>query len=236
MDWNEIITCISSSDKTYDADKQLATLIVQNDAKAVHYYLKDIGTPIMEYIEHVITKENITGEYYIFLSSPFDTEEERPLWHRVELYKGLNSSLSSYTSKITIRHFCYIVNKEKKIQTKSGGILEYVDYESLLKLKNAAPDSEEEPQIKCVRAAFEMLSERYQNVLRCLIIEKMSAIEAFPILSPFIHPRPKDGMSSEQVKSEWTKKQRQDALSLIKGYALTRLQKNFRQLKNKYYI
>ena len=129
MDWNEIITCINSSDKTYDADKQLATLIVQNDAKAVHYYLKDIGTPIMEYIEHVITKENITGEYYIFLSSPFDTEEERPLWHRVELYKGLNSSLSSYTSKITIRHFCYIVNKEKKIQTKSGGILEYVDYD-----------------------------------------------------------------------------------------------------------
>lgn len=223
-----------NNDTDYFANKELASLIVQNDTKAVHYYLTAIGKPIMEYIERMITKCNITGEYYIFLSSPFDEIEEKPLWHRVELFKGLNSSLSSYTSKITCRHFCKELNKEKKIREKSGEILDYVDYESLLKCDKPSEDIEE-PQIKCVREAFEMLPERYQKVLHYLVIKKMSAIEAFPILSPFINPRPKNGLTSEQVKNEWTKKQRQDALSLIKGYALELLQRNFKKVKKKHY-
>ena len=87
-------------------------------------------------------------------------------------------------------------------------------------------------QMQCVRKAFQMLSERYRLVLHYLVIEKMSALDAFPLLDSYIHPRPKDGLTSDEVKKAWSSKQRQDALSLLKGYALKHLQENFESIKN----
>lgn len=229
MEWNDIKRCLSE-DPEYEVNRVLAKMVVANEPKAVHYYLTDIGIPIMKHIEYSIMHRDITAEYYIFLSSPFDEGEERPLWHRVDLYKGINCLLSSYTSNIACRHFCKLANRERDRRESEGELLEYVDYESLIRCESVT-DDEEGSQTQCVRRAYQMLPERYQCVLRCLVIDKMSALDAFPILSPFIHPRAKDGLSSEEVKAGWSNKQRQDALALLKGYALKYLQRNFDSIK-----
>ena len=228
-DWNEFKKRLKD-DKCYAANRELAGMIVKNEAKAVHYYLTDIGMPIMKNIEFKIMHRDITAEYYIFLSSPFDKKIQKPLWHPVELYKGSNCLLSSYTSSITCRHFYKIANKERLLAQKEDGLLEYVDYESLIMCESVT-DEEDDIQLQYVHKAYEMLSERYRLVLRYLVIEKMSALDAFPLLSSHIHPRAKDGLTSEEVKQRWTNKQRQDALSLLKGYALERLQENFMLIK-----
>lgn len=223
MDWHLI-----KNDPTYEINRLLAHEVVQNNPEAVNFYLKNIGFPIIRHIESSITHYDITAEYYMFLSYPYDTEQERACWHRVELYKGINCLLSTYTSNISCRHFCKEVNKEKKKKAKEGDLLEFVDYESLLRCEET-PDDSDNIQIRCVREAYKMLNERDRMVLQCLIIKNMSALEAFPVLAPFISPRPKEGLTSEEVKMSWTNKQRQDAMSLLKGRALDRLQINFKQ-------
>lgn len=229
-DWNNFKERLNN-DTDYIANKELAKMIVSNETKAVHYYLTEIGLPIMKHIEFSIMHRDITAEYYIFLSSPYDNQEEKPLWHRVDLYKGINCLLSSYTSNIACRHFCKLANKEKRISEKEGDLLEYVDYESLIRCESIS-NEEDNSQMQCVRKAFQMLSERYRLVLHYLVIEKMSALDAFPLLDSYIHPRPKDGLTSDEVKKAWSSKQRQDALSLLKGYALKHLQENFESIKN----
>ena len=229
-DWNNFKERLNN-DTDYIANKELAKMIVSNETKAVHYYLTEIGLPIMKHIEYSIMHRDITAEYYIFLSSPYDNQEEKPLWHRVDLYKGINCLLSSYTSNIACRHFCKLANKEKRISEKEGDLLEYVDYESLIRCESIS-NEEDNSQMQCVRKAFQMLSERYRLVLHYLVIEKMSALDAFPLLDSYIHPRPKDGLTSDEVKKAWSSKQRQDALSLLKGYALKHLQENFESIKN----
>lgn len=229
-DWNNFKERLNN-DTDYIANKELAKMIVSNETKAVHYYLTEIGLPIMKHIEFSIMHRDITAEYYIFLSSPYDNQEEKPLWHRVDLYKGINCLLSSYTSNIACRHFCKLANKEKRISEKEGDLLEYVDYESLIRCESIS-NEEDNSQMQCVRKAFQMLSERYRLVLHYLVIEKMSALDAFPLLDLYIHPRPKDGLTSDEVKKAWSSKQRQDALSLLKGYALKHLQENFESIKN----
>lgn len=230
IDWNDFKKRLIN-DTDYIANKELAKMIVSNETKAVHYYLTEIGLPIMKHIEFSIMHRDITAEYYIFLSSPYDNQEEKPLWHRVDLYKGINCLLSSYTSNIACRHFCKLANKEKRISEKEGDLLEYVDYESLIRCESIS-NEEDNSQMQCVRKAFQMLSERYRLVLHYLVIEKMSALDAFPLLDSYIHPRPKDGLTSDEVKKAWSSKQRQDALSLLKGYALKHLQENFESIKN----
>lgn len=231
-DWNNFKERLNN-DTDYIANKELAKMIVSNETKAVHYYLTEIGLPIMKHIEFSIMHRDITAEYYIFLSSPYDNQEEKPLWHRVDLYKGINCLLSSYTSNIACRHFCKLANKEKRISEKEGDLLEYVDYEFLIRCESIS-NEEDNSQMQCVRKAFQMLSERYRLVLHYLVIEKMSALDAFPLLDSYIHPRPKDGLTSDEVKKAWSSKQRQDALSLLKGYALKHLQENFESIKNNF--
>lgn len=231
MDWNQI-----KNDPNYEINRALAQSVVANDPKAVHFYLTSIGFPIMRYIESAITHYDITAEFYLFLSHPYDDEEEKPHWHRVDLYKGITCSLSTYTSDITSRYFYRKVNQEKKRHKKEEELLEYVDYESLKRCETVPDDNEEAGlQMQYVRQAYGMLNDRDKMVIHCLIIKNMSAMEAFPILSPFMHPRPKDGMTSDEVKKSWTIKQCQDAISLIKGRALDKLQTNFIEIRNQNY-
>lgn len=233
MEWNKIINSLKD-DPDYLANKELARLVVSNDIRAVNYYLDTIGNPIIKHIVQTITKRDITAEYYIFLSSPFDPKTEMAKWHPVSLYKGVCCRLSSYTSTITCRYFCRMVNKENKLKGKSGGLLDFVDYESLLKCEKACIEETDDIQIKCVKDAYSQLNEKDREVLRLLIIEKKTSIEAFPILSQYITPRPKEGRNPEEIKAKWTDKQKQDAISLIKGRALEHLQNKYSELKHKY--
>ena len=57
-----------NNDTNYEANRELAQNIVQNNPKAVHYYLTVIGVPIIKHIENTIMHRDIMAEYYIFFA------------------------------------------------------------------------------------------------------------------------------------------------------------------------
>lgn len=232
INW-ENINAQLKNDSDYGVNKELAQAIVKNHPKAVHYYLTAIGMPIMKHIERTIMHRDIIAEYYMFLSAPFDEVKGEACWHRVDLYQGIDCLLSSYTSNITCRHFYKEAAKETKQAQKENELLDFVDYESLIKCETAE-EKDEGCQTQCVRKAYQMLSEREQAVLHYLIIKNMPALDAYPHLSVYLHPHPLGELSSEEVKEQWTPKQRQNALSLLKGRALKHLQDNYISIKKQY--
>ena len=211
-------------DPDYAANKELANRVVHNNSEAVHYFLTDFSEPIVRHIEYDIMKRDVYGDYYIFISAPIN-EESVPQWKKVSQYKGDNCQLNTYVSCIACRHFCKIAQKEKEENLRNGDMIEYIDYESLLGYDYH--DEEESETSVRMRKAYNNLSEKDREVLRLLLIENMSGIEAFPVLSQYITPKAKDGMTSEQVKESWSTKQRQDAMSLLKGRALDHLKQQF---------
>lgn len=211
-------------DPDYAANKELANRVVQNNSEAVNYFLTDLSEPIVKHIEFDIMKRDVYGDYYIFISAPIN-EESIPQWKKVSQYKGDNCQLNTYVSCIACRHFCKIAQKEKEDNLRNGDMIEYVDYESLLGY-DYHDEEESETSIR-MRKAYNNLSEKDREVLRLLLIENKSGIDAFPALSQYITPKPKEGMTSEQVKESWSTKQRQDAMSLLKGRALDHLKTQF---------
>lgn len=211
-------------DLDYAANKELANRVVHNNSEAVNYFLTDFSEPIVKHIEYDIMKRDVYGDYYIFISAPIN-EESIPQWKKVSQYKGDNCQLNTYVSCIACRHFCKVAQKEKEENLRNDDMIEYVDYESLLGY-DYRDEEESETSIR-MRKAYNNLNEKDREVLRLLLIENVSGIEAFPILSQYITPKPKDGMTSEQVKESWSTKQRQDAMSLLKGRALDHLKQQF---------
>jgi len=98
-------------------------------------------------------------------------------------------------------------------------LLDYRDYESLLKCDQSEEEGDNITHTRMKRA-FSKLKERDQKVLQYLVIDKKAGIDAYPLLEEYIHPQSKDGMTGDEVKKAWTTKQKQDAVSLMKGRAL----------------
>lgn len=226
----EQLTLSLSSDLNYRANYELAQRVVRNDKKAVNYYLGVLSLPIISHIEKNIIHRDILSEFYEFLSNPFNKQLDIPEWHKVALYKGESCRLDSYTSLITTRHFCKLAEKERNRENSECDLIDFVDYQSLLDCANndEAKDLTIGSKLWKARTTFDKLNERDRLVLLYLVIEKRSALEAWPLLEPYIKPRKIGSMTSEEVKSLWTDKQKQDGLSLIKSRAI----KNFIKIYN----
>lgn len=211
------------NDLGMSANMELARRVSENLPDAVDFYISELGKGIVEHISFSIMHRDVFSDYYIFLSSPY-TENNLPMWKKVVGYKGKNNcTLKTYTSNISCRHFCKIAQKEKKEALAHSSMLEYMDYESLLKC-DTDPDDSESKMIRTMRSAFALLNERDKQVLKCLVIDKTSSLDAFYILGEYINPRPRNNMSSSEVKANLSTKQKQDAVSLLKGRALLKLQ------------
>lgn len=220
-----------TDDPEYTANRELARRIVNNYEVVVNYYIGEMSTDIINRINRIMKRDSY-GEYYEFLSSPFNEECKKPEWHKISLYEAIDCKLKTYTSTISCRHFYKIANKEQKIRNSETDLLEYKDYEALL-LCDQSEDESEDITKQWMRNAFKELSERDQLVLKCLVIEKQNSLEAYESLKDLIHPIPKDGMTSEEVKANWSIKRRQDAMSLMKGQALKRLLAKYNEQKKK---
>ena len=227
MEWKNLDKRLRD-DAGYALNRELAAMVVENEPHAVHYYLTVIGQPIVDHITQTITHRDVYSEYYMFLSAPYDEATYTPSWHKVSLYKGEACMLSTYTSHIATRHFCKQALKERKISESESELLEFADYESLLNYDKASADDTDPEVAHRVRRAFEALSERDQQVIRCLVIECMNSLDAFDELSHLIKPRCPEGVTPDEVKAGWTAKQRQDAMSLLKGRAVKHLIAEYR--------
>lgn len=229
MKWVNLLKRLKNDPK-YTANMELAGYVVDNDSRAVNYYLTEMCLPITSVIEHRIMHRNIVGEFYEFISSPFNAETEVPEWHKISLYEGIDCKLSTYTSCIASRHFCKIAKKERILKNSETETFDFVDYETLLRCDKAEVP-EDSPAQKRIKKAFGMLSDRDKQTLRYTVIEKRPSSESFDLIGHFINPRPKDGYTSEQIKSMWNDKRRQDAVSLLKGRALDHLEQLYFSIK-----
>ena len=218
------------NDSSYSTNIELADKVCANEKFAVNFYLSDICMPITSVIERKITHRNIVGEFYEFISAPYDKDTYVPEWHKISLYEGVGCKLSTYTSCIASRHFCKVAKKERKIRQNETEMLDFVDYEALLKC-DMSEEMSDSPTLKRMKKAFSLLSDRDKVTLRCTIIEKKSSLDSFPLIERYINPRPKDGLSSQQIKDMWDDKRRQDAVSLIKGRALDHLEQLYNSIK-----
>lgn len=218
MSWDELKKRLKD-DPEYKANLEIARRIVNNYEAVVNYYIGPMSTKLVEKINKIMGENSYT-DFYLFLSTPFVNTV--PEWHKISLYEAKDCKLQSYTSSITCRHFYKLAKKEKEKRNNEIDLLEYKDYESLLLCDQAENNSESVTQVR-MKKAFTQLSERDKLVLIYLVIKKISAIDAYPMLEDMIHPLAKNGMTSDQVKANWTVKQRQDAISLMKGRALDHL-------------
>lgn len=217
ISWQELKRLLAN-DPEYLANREVARRIVNNFQAVVDYFLGTMSKGTIDSLGRMMGREMST-EYYQFISHPFNEETQKPGWHRIELYDARDCNLTSYSSRISHRHFSKIAKKEKLRANSEEELLEYRDYESLLMCDQPEEDGDNINQTR-MKKAFGKLKERDQKVLQYLVIDKMSGLDAYPLLKDYIHPLPKNGMTSDEVKSLWSTKQKQDAVSLMKGRAL----------------
>lgn len=219
-----------SEDSDYSANKEFANRVVENLPIAVSYYLGPLSQGLLNKINRERGMDSYT-DLYFFLAHPFDAIDGTPKWHKVSLYDARSCSLQSYTSTIALRHFHTVINKERKHKKSNVELLEFCDYQTLLECDLPIDEMDSIDQI-AVKQAFQSLSERDKLVLQYLVIEKRSGVETYSLLQEYIKPEPKNGYTSDEIKQSWSLKQKQDAISLLKGRALKKLLKKFNQLKN----
>ena len=227
------------------ANLELASRVTCNDRRAVKYYWAQIAARIQDYVQRNIMHRDITGEYYQFLSEPFDPAAESPRWRRVSLYKAFhNSTLYTYTNRISIRQYCKIAKREKKMENSESELLEYIDYEALL-LCDRVDEPEADPLLgeawKRVQQAFATLKERDQVVLQCLVMGDMHWQEAFDELRGYLNPSGPDDAWKDWTPEEkqrgidqhWTPEDKQTAMSGLRARAIEHLKSRVEKLKEK---
>ena len=223
-----------------DADRELAERIVANDEKAVSYFLTDFSSSILEYVSirimalpydstHTCLYDEIYGEYYCFISAPI--KKQKPVWHKIQLYRAHNEAcLKTYVNGITCRHFFKIKKKQDAENNFQMDLLDYVDYETLLKCEVSEKDADitQDPRFIQMMKAFNELGEKDQKALLHLVMYKTNYLDAFEDLSPYLNPK-----KGKKDMETWSNEQKQNAMSLLKGRALEHLVKRMDNLKNK---
>lgn len=228
MSWKELKKMLSN-DPDYIANREVARRIVENYQAVVDYFLGPMSKGIVDSLNKMLGRDTLS-EYYVFISHPYNEETQKPGWHKIDLYDARDCNLISYSSRISHRHFSKIAKNEKMKANSEEELLDYRDYESLLQCDQPEEDGDNITHIRMKRA-FRKLKERDQKALQYLVIDKMHGLDAYPLLEEYIHPKPKDGMTSEEVKKVWTSKQKQDAVSLMKGRALDYLLEKYNEEK-----
>lgn len=204
---------------------------------ARNYFLTDYSHNMLKYVAQNIChcrKEDIWGEYFEFISKE-DVDTNTP-YYKLTLFKGgLGASLISYVSVITTRYFVKTEEKRAKDEERNTsidaddslgrkisneGVIENPWFELLLS-DNADEvwRSEREEMYERIEKAMKRLSRRDQLAISIMVMDEVSCLDAFEELEPYLNPR------TNIPTSEWTVKQKRDAMSLAKGYALTHLKR-----------
>jgi len=198
---------------------------------ARNFFLTDYSRPIIASIAADLYHcgyEKIYGEYYEFISK--ENPETKVPFYKLTLFKGKNNSnLKSYTSTITTRYFTNKKKGEDKKKSKTriisidegqriktdvfGG--DVIDNPWFSLLINSETNKDRTLEKK-VNNAFSKLPEREQLAINLMVKDDASGLEAFEDLKCYLNPR-------KQPISEWSNKQKQDAMALLKGRALDHL-------------
>ena len=236
-----------------EEDLAFARLIVANHERAVNYFLGDYSVPILNYVATNILRlksnseygkpyEGILSDYYLFIAAPFHGGEcGKAEWYKITLYKG-DARLYTYVSTITIRYFIKHKAKVAKKEKNVLELLEFVDYESLLKYdkgEGGIDEDELSESLRVLHEAFLSLKERDQIVLRYLVMDNMHWAEAFEALRIYLNPKGPDDQwenwsfeeKQKAIDEHWNAKQKQDAMAGLKKRAIAHIASKFNKLK-----
>lgn len=204
------------------------------------FFLKDFSAPFLKYIATNIVKvepDDILSDYYLFISSA-GGKDLKP-YYKVSLFKRNNDAcLQSYVSTITTRHFVDLQKKEIKKnplahsveipgssssdENSEKHVIDLVWFELLLADNAITFSGNDTKLINRVNTALSKLSYREQLIIKFTVMDDMPLIDAFDELIPYIAPqRPLEAID---------RKDRQTAMSVLKGRALENLRNEFYKL------
>lgn len=205
-------------------------------AQAQNCFLDDFSKPILEYVSLNVYKstyyQEILGEYYEFISK----ENKRIPFYKLTLYNSINNAtLRNYVTTITLRYF--VSTKERR--ERKEGLLISLDESSTLKTEKDGSELIENPWFNLligntgdeeetsfssetyqkIEYVFSKLPERDVKVIKLMVMDNLSGLEAFEELKEELAKTAKIPVTT------WSTKQKQDAMSLSRSRALKHFKK-----------
>lgn len=234
-------------------DFEFARRVVERMEPESEFFFGEFSIPFLQSIAvsvvHANSYRDILGFYYDFVSAPLTEDEngiEVPYFKVLRSYDGRHGAhLFSYLMSITRREAISVYCKPKRGDLVVGRSRPFDFERAFLKKINCENEeaflsaeneeigweilnaffyedveSEEEHLIRIqkIKKAFGWLQEKDQLVLQYLVIDEMSGLKAFDLLMSYLQPK-KAGMVEF-----WSKKKKQDTMSLWKTRALAHLE------------
>ena len=164
-------------------------------------------------IYHCESEKQLWGEFYEFLS--------KDNWAVLRNWKNRNgATLYTYLAYCTTNYFIHKRLIEKKEQEQFLVPSSQITYEQLA----GFTEDEEEIRPYPVWEAFNMLSQRDQAILRALVIDGCSALEAAPVIWKYI--------KNNKSLNEMEPKRVQCTIAMAKHRAQLALLNNLKQIFN----
>ena len=163
------------------------------DEQLHNYFFSRKCRQFLRYISlnicHCESEKQLWGEFYEFLS--------KDNWSVIRNWKNRNgATLYSYLAFCTTNHFIHKRLAEKKEEQFIVPTSQTI-YEQMA----GVVEEEEEIQTYPVKEAFNMLNLRDQVILRMLVIEGHSTLEAAPVIWKYIkNSKPLDEMDPKRVQ------------------------------------
>lgn len=219
------------------ANLAFADLVVKDSDNGAHrrFFFNTYSVPVLRSIALTVYSDvpveeavrSITSQYYEFVSMPVIGGKAQ--WRQLTSYKGLNGmKLLSWLKLNAMRWFVKEKAKEERIAKNETGMLDFVDYASLISVEDhgiGLSDKEQARHDRIARA-WDALSDKDKDVLHFMVIEKLYWKDAYEELSRYITPR-----EGRQVMETWSDKRRQDALAMMKARAIEHLTARYNKQK-----
>ena len=184
------------------------------DEQLHNYFFTRKCRQFLKYISlnicHCESEKQLWGEFYEFLS--------KDNWSVIRNWKNRNgATLYSYLAFCATNHFIH-----KRLAEKKEEQLFVTSSQTMYEQMAEVADEEDEIQAYPVKEAFNMLNLRDQVILRMLVIDGNSALEAAPVIWKYIkNSKPLEEMDPKRV---------QCTIAMAKHRAQLALLNNLRQI------
>lgn len=163
------------------------------DEQLHNYFFTRKCRQFLKYISlnicHCESEKQLWGDFYEFLS--------KDNWSVIRNWKNRNgATLYSYLAFCATNHFIH-----KRLAEKKEEQLFVTSSQSMYEQMAEVADEEDEIQAYPVKEAFNMLNLRDQVILRMLVIDGNSALEAAPVIWKYIkNSKPLEEMDPKRVQ------------------------------------
>ena len=163
------------------------------DEQLHNYFFTRKCRQFLKYISlnicHCENEKQLWGEFYEFLS--------KDNWSVIRNWKNRNgATLYSYLAFCATNHFIH-----KRLAEKKEEQLFVTSSQTMYEQMAEVADEEDEIQAYPVKEAFNMLNLRDQVILRMLVIDGNSALEAAPVIWKYIkNSKPLEEMDPKRVQ------------------------------------